>query len=92
MLAEEPEGVVPLYIGKAETIGNFLLRLARLGGYQNRTRDTPPGNMVLWRGMARLTDIHFGYCLAKDVGNRKLYRTDKIKHRSRNQTPETMLV
>ena len=56
MLVEEPEGVVPLYIGKAETIGNFLLRLARLGGYQNRTRDTPPGNMVLWRGMARLTD------------------------------------
>ena len=33
MLIEDPEGVVPLYIGKAETIGNFLLRLARLGGY-----------------------------------------------------------
>ncbi len=60
MLAEEPEGFVPLYIGKAETVGNFLLRLARPGGYQNRTRDTPPGNMVLWRGMARLTDNHIG--------------------------------
>ena len=33
MLVEEPEGVVPLYIGKAETVGNFLLRLARLCGY-----------------------------------------------------------
>ena len=33
MLKEEPEGVVPFYIGKAETIGNFLLRLARLCGY-----------------------------------------------------------
>jgi len=33
MLVEEPEGVVPLYIGKAETVGNFLVRLARLGGY-----------------------------------------------------------
>ncbi len=33
MLVEEPEGVVPLYIGKAETLGNFLLRLARLCGY-----------------------------------------------------------
>jgi len=33
MLKEEPEGVVPLYIGKAETVGNFLLRLARLCGY-----------------------------------------------------------
>ena len=33
MLSEEPEGVIPLYIGKAETVGNFLLRLARLCGY-----------------------------------------------------------
>jgi len=33
MLKEEPEGVVSLYIGKAETVGNFLLRLARLCGY-----------------------------------------------------------
>lgn len=38
--------------------------------YLDRTRDSPPGNMVLWRGMARLTDIHLGYySLAKDVGN-----------------------
>ena len=44
-------------------------RLARLGGYLDRTRDSPPGNMVLWRGMARLTDIHLGFTLAKDVGN-----------------------
>lgn len=52
-----------------KTVGAFLVRLARLGGYLNRTRDAPPGNMVLWRGMARLTDIHLGYCLAKNVGN-----------------------
>jgi hypothetical protein len=58
MLTEESEGLVPLYIGKAETLGNFLLRLARLGGYLNRTRYTPPGNILLWRGMARLTHIH----------------------------------
>jgi hypothetical protein len=43
-----------------------LTRLARLGGYLDRTRDPPPGNnMVLWRGMTRLTDIHLGYTLAK---------------------------
>ena len=54
---------------RRKTIGNLLIRLARLGGYLNRTRDAPPGNMVLWRGMARLTDIHLGFSLAKDVGN-----------------------
>ena len=54
---------------RKKTVGDFLIRVARLGGYLNRTRDAPPGNMVLWRGMARLTDIHLGFCLAKDVGN-----------------------
>lgn len=54
---------------RKKTVGNFLIRVARLGGYLNRAKDPPPGNMVLWRGMARLTDIHLGYCLAKVVGN-----------------------
>jgi hypothetical protein len=54
---------------RKKTVGRFLTLLARLGGYLNRKQDLPPGNMVLWRGMARLTDIHIGYCLAKDVGN-----------------------
>jgi hypothetical protein len=51
------------------TVGQFLTKVARLGGYLNRKRDGPPGTMVLWRGMARLTDIHLGYCLGRDVGN-----------------------
>jgi len=64
------EQLVPAENGaKKKTVGDFLIRLARLGGYLNRTRDAPPGNMVLWRGMARLTDIHLGFSLAKDVGN-----------------------
>ena len=54
---------------RQKTIGRFLTRLAQLGGYLNRRRDPPPGNMVLWRGMARLADIHLGFSLAKDVGN-----------------------
>ena len=62
--------LVPVKDGATKkTVGRFLTLLARLGGYLNRKRDAPPGNMVLWRGMARLTDIHLGYCLAKDVGN-----------------------
>jgi hypothetical protein len=64
------EHLVPLKDGsQKKTVSQFLIRLAKLGGYLNRTRDAPPGNMVLWRGMARLTDIHLGFSLAKDVGN-----------------------
>ena len=64
------EHLVPMKDGsRKRTVGHFLIRLARLGGYLNRARDAPPGNMVLWRGMARLTDIHLGFSLAKDVGN-----------------------
>jgi hypothetical protein len=64
------ETLAPTENGSGQpTVGDFLIRLARLGGYLNRQRDPPPGNMVLWRGMGRLTDIHLGYCLARDVGN-----------------------
>ena len=52
-----------------KTVGYFLTKLARLGDYLNRKSDGPPGNLVLWRGIARLTDIHLGYCLGRDVGN-----------------------
>jgi hypothetical protein len=62
--------LVPMKDGaRKNTVGQFLIRLAKLGGYLARTRDAPPGNMVLWRGMARLTDIHLGFSLAQDVGN-----------------------
>lgn len=64
------EHLVPAKDGATKkTVGRFLTLLARLGGYLNRKSDAPPGNMVLWRGMARLTDIHLGYWLARDVGN-----------------------
>jgi hypothetical protein len=48
----------------------YLTKLARLGGYLARSSDPPPGNMVVWRGLSRLTDIHLGFLLAShDVGN-----------------------
>jgi len=49
--------------GKASLSG-ALLQLACLGGYLNRVNDGPPGNVVIWRGMARLTDIALGFELA----------------------------
>lgn len=52
------------------TVSHYLFAVARLGGYMSRTRDRPPGNMVLWRGFNRLIDVHLGYCIAKGfVGN-----------------------
>jgi len=54
---------------RSKKIGPCLIRLARLGGYLARAGDAPPGNLVLWRGMARLVDIHLGFSLAKNVGN-----------------------
>lgn len=49
----------------------YLTKLARLGGYLARAADPPPGNMVVWRGLTRLTDIKLGAEIAGDqnVGN-----------------------
>ena len=52
------------------TIAHYLLAIAKLGGYLARAKDPPPGNMVLWRGLSRLTDIHVGFELnGRIVGN-----------------------
>jgi len=51
-------------------LSHYLVKVARLGGYLARTNDPPPGNIVMWRGLARLTDIAIGYSLrAENVGN-----------------------
>jgi hypothetical protein len=53
-----------------KSLSVYLTKLARLGGYLARSSDPPPGNMVVWRGLSRLTDIHLGYLLAThNVGN-----------------------
>jgi hypothetical protein len=52
------------------TLAIYVHQLARLGGYLARTGDGPPGTMVMWRGLARLTDIALGFQLgARLVGN-----------------------
>ena len=42
------------------TLAFYLIKLARLGGYLARSRDPPPGIVVIWRGLSRLTDIELG--------------------------------
>jgi len=38
----------------------YLTKLAQLGGDLKRAAAPPPGNMVVWRGLTRLTDIILG--------------------------------
>jgi hypothetical protein len=46
---------------QANTTKYRLTQLAKLGGYLARTRDPPPGNMVIWRGLQRFNDIALGF-------------------------------
>jgi hypothetical protein len=45
---------------KPSTLSFYLTKLARLGGYLARAGDPPPGSIVVWRGLSRLTDIEIG--------------------------------
>lgn len=45
---------------KPGTLGFYLIKLARLGGYLARANDPPPGSIVVWRGLSRLIDIEIG--------------------------------
>lgn len=51
-------------------LSNYIVKLARLGGYLARAHDPPPGNIVIWRGLSRLTDIELGIMIGVQlVGN-----------------------
>ena len=60
------DSAVPGTVGGApsKTLGAYLLKVARLGGYLARSHDPPPGITVMWRGWARLADIMLGAELA----------------------------
>jgi hypothetical protein len=55
---------------KNKILCDYITKIAKLGGYLARASDPPPGNIVMWRGLSRLTDIELGFNLAiKIVGN-----------------------
>jgi len=55
---------------RRKTLSHYLIKIARLGGYLARANDPLPGNMVMWRGLSRLTDIELGAVVgAQIVGN-----------------------
>ena len=43
-----------------KSISHYIIKVARLGGYLARANDPAPGNLVMWRGLSRLSDIEFG--------------------------------
>lgn len=43
-----------------KTLSHYLIKIARLGGYLARANDPPPGNLIMWRGLSRFTDIATG--------------------------------
>ena len=45
----------------ATDLSGYIIKLACLGGYLNRAGDRPPGNKVIWRGLAKLNDIQLGF-------------------------------
>lgn len=52
------------------TLAWYVTRIARLGGYLARASDPPPGNIVMWRGLSKLSDMAIGYSLrCENVGN-----------------------
>jgi hypothetical protein len=53
--------------GRGKTLSAYLTKLAQLGGYLARANDSPPGNMVMWRGLSRLTDIELGVTIGRQV-------------------------
>jgi hypothetical protein len=55
---------------RSKTLSGYLTKVAQLGGYLARANDSPPGNMVMWRGWSRLVDIELGAAIsAQIVGN-----------------------
>ena len=56
--------------GRKRSLARYLTKLAQLGGYLARNSDSPPGNMVIWRGLSRLVDLELGVMIgAQLVGN-----------------------
>jgi hypothetical protein len=60
-----PKTAVPEFLPR--TLADYTIQLAKLGGYLARKGDPPPGNIVMWRGLTRLTDIVLGMQLAAEV-------------------------
>ncbi|PJA58708.1 MAG: transposase [Rhodocyclales bacterium CG_4_9_14_3_um_filter_68_10] len=51
-----------------ERLGEAVRLVARLGGYQDRKRDPPPGHQIIWTGYSKLRAMCEGFLLARQHG------------------------
>lgn len=51
----------------SEDLSRYLNKIARLGGYLDRSHDGPPGNTVMWRGLTRLIYIELGFNIGTEL-------------------------
>ena len=54
-------------VKRIRTVREFVVAVARLGGYLGRTNDGPPGWGSIWRGYQRLADLVQGVELAESI-------------------------
>lgn len=55
---------------RRKILSEYTLKIAKLGGYLARSSDPPPGNMVIWRGLKKLSEISIGVQIGMNfVGN-----------------------
>lgn len=60
--SEKEIAIMNLYFKKSGAyLGDYIVLLARLGGYLNRKSDPPPGNNVIWRGIEKLSEMLIGF-------------------------------
>ena len=52
---------------RAGSLSSYLVKIAKLGGYLARKHDPPPGNIVMWRGLSRLSDISIGATIGAEL-------------------------
>jgi len=57
---------VPAPGGAELTLGDAVLLVAYLGGYQGRRQDPPPGSRTMWIGWSRLQDMALGAAMMRN--------------------------
>jgi hypothetical protein len=52
---------------KPPSLGEFMKLIARLGGYNNRPKEPPPGPQVIWTGLRRMADFALAWTAFQQV-------------------------
>jgi len=72
VLAADELEVLAAFVGQpVRTVGDAVLAVARLGGYEYYQNAPPPGVKTLWQGQIRLDGLRIGWQLAKASSNQR---------------------